>query len=319
MTTMTSPGANRWVVPGRHTSILRHGEQVDAIRHLGSPANPISVFASPTSKVKELVEFGNLDGRPLTYILQGSASAYIGVSGNGERRLADQIKARPKHSKIYVVCFNDPHVEMKAARYFEVRYIQLADNAGTKLTNETRPKIPEISHAERADYERLVHESLFPLYDATCTIFEERQRSARSKSDAVEDVEAKVVFGSVQLPRNPQTFELKARAGMWARGVAANERFYIMPGSDYWCTHTKTLDRSYRVRREELEQKQVLGAIKGVADRKRLLVWLDCGSAAIAAKILTGWRVNGNVWKNVTALPLVFGVKDFINGGGKRR
>ncbi len=91
-----------------------------------------------------------------------------------------------------------------------------------------------------------------------------------------------------------------------------------MPGSEYWLAATKSLDRSYVIRRTELEKQQILADIKHITDRRRLLAWVDCGSKAIAAKILTGWRVNANVWKKVPRCPLVFVVKDFINGGGKR-
>lgn len=317
----TSDDANRLVVPGRHTSILRHGEEYNAIRHLTSSASPVSVFAGPSSKVKELVEFGSLDGRPLAYLHCSTTfrSGYIGHSGNGERRLGEQVKARPHFDELFVVCFKDPNAGMRPARYAEARFIQLADEAGTKLENVDRPAIPEMTESERADHERLLHEMFIPLRDAGCRILEKRLAPATTKNGKSEPADAHVVFGPIKIPLNAQTFELNARAGMWARGVAANDRFYIMPGSEYWLTATKSLDRSYVVRRNELEKQQILADIKHITDRRRLLAWVDCGSKAIAAKILTGWRVNANVWKKVPRCPLVFVVKDFINGGGKRK
>ena len=54
-------------------------------------------------------------------------------------------------------------------------------------------------------------------------------------------------------------------------------------------------------------------------DRKRLVAWLDCGSDAIAAKVLTGWQVNSKVWRKAQRSPLVHVVKDFVTSGGKRR
>lgn len=321
MKAKTSADANRFVVPGRHTSILRHGEDLDAIRSLSSSASLVSVFAGPSSKVKELVEFGNLDGRPLAYLhcSRTFGSAYIGRSGNGERRLGEQVKARPYFDELFVVCFNDPRTGMKPARYLEARYIQLADAASTELENVDRPAIPEMTEPERADHERLLHETLFPLRDAGCRILEKRSAPAQIKNGKNEPVEARIVIGPVKIPLNAPAFELRAKGGLWARGVKICERFYVMPGSEYCLVATKSLTRSIVIRRNELEKQQVLAPIKGVKDRKRLLGWLDCGSDAIAAKLLTGWQVNSKVWKKAPRCPLVHVVKDFMTSGGKRR
>lgn len=91
-----------------------------------------------------------------------------------------------------------------------------------------------------------------------------------------------------------------------------------MPGGEYFLAATKSLTRPIVLRRNELAKQQVLAPIKGVKDRKRLLAWLDCGSAAIAAKLLTGWQVNSKVWKKAPHCPLVHVVKDFMTSGGKR-
>ncbi len=320
MKAKTSADTNRFVVPGRHTSILRHGEGLDAMRHLSSAANPVSVFAGPSVKVKELVEFGRLDGRPLVYLLfsSTSASSYIGLSGNGERRLAKQVKARPHFDKLFVVCFNDSRIGMKTAHHFEARMIELGDAAGTKLTNGARPKVPEMSEPERADHERLMFEALILLHDAGCRTFEKSPASSKKTNGKNEPADAHIVFGPVKIPLNAPAFDLKAKGGLWARGVKVGERFYVMPGGEYFLAPTKSLTRPIVLRRNELEKQPVLAAIKGVKDRKRLLAWLDCGSAAIAAKLLTGWQVNSAVWKKAPRCPLVHVVKDFVTCGGKR-
>jgi hypothetical protein len=321
MKAKTSTDAHRFVVPGRHTSILRYSEDINAVRSLTSSASLVSVFAGPSNKVKELVEFGNLDGRPLAYLhcSRTSASAYIGHSGNGERRLGEQVKARPYFDELFVVCFKDPRTGMKPARYLEARYIQLADAAGIKLENVDRPAIPELTEPERADHERLLHETLFPLRDAGCRILEKRSAPAQMKNDKNEPVEAHIAIGPIKIPLNAPAFELWAKGGLRARGVKIGERFYVMPGSEYCLVATKSLIRSIVIRRNELEKQQILAPIKGVKDRKRLLAWLDCGSDAIAAKLLTGWQVNSKVWKKAPRCPLVHVVKDFVSSGGKRR
>jgi hypothetical protein len=306
-------------MPGRHTAILRQGERLDAIRYLGSSANPVLVFAGSSSMVKELVEFGKLDGRPLVYLLLSSTSAYIGHSGNGERRLGDQVKARPHHDELFVVCSNGQSIGMKTVRYLEARYIQLADAAGTKLDNVDRPAPPEMTEPERADHERLLFESLFPLYDAGCRILKKRLVPTKRKNAKDEPVDARVVFGPIKIPLNAPAFELKAKKGQWARGFMVGNRFYVMPGADYILKATKSLTSPIVIRRTVLEKQKILAPIKGVKDRKRLVAWLDCGSDAIAAKVLTGWQVNSKVWRKTPRCPLVHVVKDFVTSGGKRR
>jgi hypothetical protein len=308
-------------VPGRHTAILRHGEELNTVRHLDSSASPVSVFAGPSSKVRELIEFGGLDGRPLAYLhcSSTSPSAYIGHSGNGERRLGEQVKARPHFDELYVVSFKDPSTGMKPARYAEARFIQLADAAGTKLDNVDRPTPPEMTEPERADHERLLFESLFPLYDAGCRILEKRPVPTKKKNCKDELVDAQVVFGPIKIPLNAPAFELKAKKGQWARGFAVGNRFYVMPGADYALKATKSLTSPIVIRRTVLEKQKILAPIKGVKDRKRLVAWLDCGSDAIAAKVLTGWQVNSKVWRKTPRCPLVHVVKDFVTSGGKRR
>jgi len=170
---------------------------------------------------------------------------------------------------------------MKPARYLEARYIQLADAASTKLENVDRPAIPEMTEPERADHERLLHETLFPLRDAGCRILEKRSAPAQMKNGKNEPVEARIVIGPIKIPLNAPAFELRAKGGLWARGVKIGERFYVMPGSEYCLVATKSLTRSIVIRRNELEKQQVLAPIKGFRDRKRLLAWLDCGSDAI--------------------------------------
>ena len=50
-------------------------------------------------------------------------------------------------------------------------------------------------------------------------------------------------------------------------------------------------------RREALEQSDIFEQLPGVTDRRRLRVGLDCKSAPIAAKVLTGEHLGNAAWE----------------------
>ena len=54
-----------------------------------------------------------------------------------------------------------------------------------------------------------------------------------------------------------------------------------------------------RARREALEQSDIFEQLPGVTDRRRLRVGLDCKSAPIAAKILTGEHLGNDAWEEM--------------------
>jgi hypothetical protein len=88
-----------------------------------------------------------------------------------------------------------------------------------------------------------------------------------------------------------------------------NGRFVVLPGADY-CHETKSgLSDDNRARREAIEelneQEDLLQELPGVTDRCRLRVGLDCKSAPIAAKIVTGEHLDNRAW--AAAPPLALG------------
>ena len=54
-----------------------------------------------------------------------------------------------------------------------------------------------------------------------------------------------------------------------------------------------------RTRREALEQSDIFEELPGVTGRARLRVALDCKSAPIAAKILTGEHLGNDAWEEM--------------------
>ena len=74
-----------------------------------------------------------------------------------------------------------------------------------------------------------------------------------------------------------------------------------MPGADY-CYETKSGlsvdNKSRRDAIEELdEQLALLQEVPGVTGRARLRVGLDCKTAPIAAKIISGEHVDNDAWE----------------------
>jgi hypothetical protein len=296
--------ADTIVVPGRNSTIYRPVDEVDGVRVVESLATTVSVYAGPSNRIAQLIQFGQLKDRPLMYIRRSEAVHYIGVSGNGDRRLCKQLKNHLPHGEVFVVCWRDDRIGMKTARYFEARCIQFADEAGTKLDNQVRPHIPEMTASERADHERLLFDALFLVYDTGCRALQKTKVSPEKKRGKIALADAYVAIGTLKIPSNASTFELKAN-GVWARGFQVGNRFYVMPGSEYCVKATDSLTAPIVLRRKKLEQDKILAPIAGVQDRKRLVTWLNCKSDAIAAKILTGWQVNSKVWKKAPRCPLV--------------
>lgn len=291
-------------VPGRNTTIYRPASDIDGIRRVDSLATSVTVFAGPGHKVAELIEFGQLNSRPLVYVGRNGSGYYIGRSGNGERRLGDQVDTY-QCDEIYVACFNDHRVGMKSIRFFEAEWIRLAFDARAPLANKVRPIVPEMGDAERADHDRLSFDAQRLFRDAGCRVFDKSQATNGPAGGAPRAPDLHIVIGSVTIPANAPTFELKAR-GLWARGFQVGQRFYVMAGSEYCMTTNKGMHRTIIRRRHSLEKQPILVPIPGMSDRKRLTAWLDCASPAIAAKLLSGWQTNSSVWKPAPPSPQVY-------------
>jgi hypothetical protein len=289
---------DRPAIPARHSSIFRPAADVDGIRLVESLASAVSVFAASSDRIKQLIGFGRLTDRPLTYILCAGTTAYIGRSGNGERRLADQVGERPECQHVYVVCSSDSRTGMQTARYFEAKFIELAIDAGLRLTNRARPHAPDMSLPELADHERLLIEARYLLYDAGCRVLEKHCMPPDQRN-------AGVTIGPVSVPADAPAFELRAR-GLWARAVSCRGSFLVMPGSDFATVATRSLTRPIVRRRNELMKQGIARAIAGAPDHMRLVAWVECKSPALAAKLITGWQVNASVWTPADHCPLVY-------------
>jgi hypothetical protein len=71
----------------------------------------------------------------------------------------------------------------------------------------------------------------------------------------------------------------------------------VLPGADY-CYETKSgLSTDNKSRREAIEQLDIFEELPGITGRARLRVGLDCKSAPIAAKIISGEHVDNDAWQ----------------------
>lgn len=86
-----------------------------------------------------------------------------------------------------------------------------------------------------------------------------------------------------------------------AEGYQIGTRFVVLPGADYCRKTTSAVSRDNRRRREAIETINILEELPGVTGRLRLRVGLDCRSAPIAAKLITGEHLHNSAWETLPA------------------
>jgi hypothetical protein len=303
---------------GRHISIFQpFGGRASGVRRVATRVSPVLGFAGPVSEVKKIVEFGELERTPSVYLLElksttAQAHVYVGRTGDGERRLAEQV-SKYSCEHLYVVRLSHDE-SVQHARFTELRLYDECKKQGIKLANRMRPNffrtMEEMTDTERADHECLFRDEL----DAFCFLgfrnLEKSQALPKTESKA-EPPATDVRLGSIKIPAKAPEYELSANS-LWARGFQVDNRFYVMPGSEYCINETDSLHKTISDRRnpinelENREKRKILVPIRGSEDRLRLVAWLDCDSMAIAGKLLTGWQTNSSVWKKVPRHPLVY-------------
>ena len=303
--TAATPNLNRSRRPGWTTTIYRPVEEIDGLRVAHSLASTVSVYIGPAARITDLIEFGALKDRPLVYLLIAHGRlGYIGKSGDGDRRLCDQLKKFNFSEEVFIVCWNDARIGERTAEYFEARFIEIAMAAGSKLANQAAPRLPSMTAAEAADHEHLLYVTRLILHDSGCRVLDPLQPLSDKKSS--KDGQAAVGVGSVNIPANAPVFKLKPSARqLFARGLQVGGSFYVMPGSEYRLDQNTSLVRPIKQRRKAIEEQ---GILEPHADKKnvaRLLAYLECKSSASAGKILTGWHIGSNAWQRVHSMPLV--------------
>jgi hypothetical protein len=271
----------------------------------------VIAYAAPTTDIAALIEFGQLEGKHLAYTLfsrKPSSPAkvpYLGLSGNGERRLADQVRDRPEYECVALVTSRDQRVAPTYAKFVESFSIKYADENNIKIANGARPKLPALSELERADFEHLFWQGQRGLYDLNSFVLIPSQ-SETDPHSYVEPIDARIGKGGVDIRNDDLTFELNVN-GVWARGIEVDDdHFYVLPGSQYRLKANKGLHRTIVGRRKEIENEHILAPIPGDEDRMRLLALVNLGARAKAAKVLAGSHLLASVWKPVPSCPFLY-------------
>ena len=277
------------------------------LREIDSFGSILQVRAAPFADLDRLMTTaGRLTH--VTYVID-APMIYTG-QGKGTRKIGDRLDPQEcKQAQVYVIHSLDPRFDKFAASYVEDRLIDIADELAVPLANRTRP-FGRNGLCICPNLEQLVVHAEFLLAAAGFRRFEEARqttpdRPARLAATAdLHDVRI-IEPEDMSIPADAVIERLVHRT-LNAEGYKVGDgRFVVLPGADY-CYETKSgLSDDNRLRRkaiEELgEQRDLLQELPGVTDRCRLRVGLDCKSAPIAAKIVTGEHLDNSAW---TTAPL---------------
>ena len=150
-----------------NTSIFRASERIDGVRRAESLTSSVIAYAAPTTDIAELVEFGQLKESmrrtpcsppprfPPTSVAQATANA----------ALPTRIRDRPEYQNVAVLISNDARTGEKFAKFFKSFAIAYADENNIPITNIARPRLPDLSELELADYEYQFWQGQSRLYD----------------------------------------------------------------------------------------------------------------------------------------------------------
>jgi hypothetical protein len=273
---------------------------ITGLREIGSFGSILQVRAAPFAELDKLK--ATIVGGYIVYVID-APQIYTGHGWGSGRNIGDRIDETARQtSQVYVISSSDPRFDKPTASYVEARLIDTAADLAIPLANGLRPFGLDGLHRS-ADLEQLVAHSLFLLAVAGFQRFEEaRQTDAGSPVHvrATGDLHDVLVIEpeAVAIPDNGTCKRLNCRE-LRAQGYEVGARFHVLPGADYCYASRSGLSSHNWLRRRALEAMDVLEPLPGVTDYARLRVGLNCRSAAIAAKILTGEHVGTRAWQAV--------------------
>jgi hypothetical protein len=279
-------------------------DPVSGLRNVDSFGSILQVCAAPFSDLNQLMTTVS----PQAYVayLIDAAKIYTG-HGNGDRKIGERLKPEElNQAQVYVIYSLDPRYDKRVAAYVEARLIDVAFELGIPLANSKRP-FGRNGLRICPNQEQLVVHAEFLLKVAGFRRFwEARQDNTDRPARVAATADLHDMF--VVEPEDlviPDTAVLKrlVHTKLQAEGYQVGKRFLVMPGADY-CHETKSgLSDDNRARRKVIEelnkQDHLLQELLGITDRRRLRVGLDCRSAPIAAKIITGEHVDNDAWEEV--------------------
>jgi len=273
-------------------------DPVSGLRNIDSFGSILRVCAVPFSELNQLMTTVS----PQAYVayLIDAAKIYTG-HGNGNRNIGERLKPEElKQPQVYVIYSLDPRYDKRVASYVEARLIDVAYELGVPLANSNRP-FGRNGLRICPNQEQLVVHARFLLAVAGFRRFEDARQDTTSRPARVaatadlHDVRP-IEPEAMAIPANVALLRIVHR-NLHAEGYAVGKRFVVLPGADY-CYETKSgLSDDNKSRREALEQLNILEELPGVTGRARLRVGLDCKSAPIAAKILSGEHLDNAAWQ----------------------
>jgi hypothetical protein len=229
-----------------------------------------------------------------------AAKVYIG-RGRGDRKIGDRFDPQElEQAQVYILRSLDERYDQIVGSYVEHRLIDIGHELGVPLANRIRP-LGRGGVRISPDLEQVVDHAQELLAVAGFRRFEEARqnntgRPARVAATAdLHDVrliepEAMVIPAGV-------VFKRLVHKVLKAEGFELGDRFVVLPGADY-CYETKSgLSTDNKSRREAIEQLDIFEELPGITGRARLRVGLDCKSAPIAAKILSGEHLGNAAWQ----------------------
>jgi hypothetical protein len=277
------------------------------LREIDSFGSILRVRAAPFADLNRLRSTaGNL--AHVTYVID-APRIYTG-HGKGSRQIGDRLDPQElKQAQVYVIYSLDPRFDKLTASYVEDRLVDVANKLGVPLANRTQPLGRGGLHI-CPNLEQLVDHADFLLAVAGFRRFEDARQTAPDRParlPATADLHGVFIIEpeDVSIPADAVKMRL-VHDTLKAEGYEiGDDRFVVLPGADY-CREMKSgLSDDNRARREDIEtlskQLDLLEDLPGVAHHRRLRVGLDCKSAPIAAKIITGEHLGNSAW---TAAPL---------------
>lgn len=278
--------------------ITLHDGSITGFREVDSFGSILQVRAAPFAELDKLKVIGGY----IVYVID-APQIYTGHGRGSDRNIGDRIDETARQtSQVYLIFSSDPRFDKPTASYVEARLIDTAADLAIPLANGLRPfGLDGLTRS--ADLEQLVGHSLFLLAVAGFRRFEEARKTDTGRPvhvRATGDLHDVLLIEpeAVAIPGNGTCKRLNCR-GLRAQGYQVGARFHVLPGADYCYASRSGLSSHNQSRRRALEAMDVLEPPPGVTDRARLRVGLNCRSAAIAAKLLTGEHVGTRAWQAV--------------------
>ena len=272
---------------------------ITGLREIHSLGSILQVRAAPFA---ELDRMKSAIGGFITYIIDVQR-IYTG-HGRGTRNIGDRIsqEAWQSGSQVYLIYSLDKRFDKPAASYVEARLIDIAAELAIPLANSVRP-FGRDGLTLSPDVEQLVQQAQVLLSVAGFRRFEEARQTQSGRPvrvAATGDLHDLRVLEpeAMTVPTDTPRMRLIC-PDLHAEGYQVGDRFHVLPDADY-CYESKTgLSTDNRSRRKAIEALDILQPLPGLTGRARLRVGLDCKSAAIAGKILSGRHIGNSSWEAV--------------------